>query len=101
MMDGSFASSPMTWSAGGQDEHPCEVNSSTTARGSADAGRIIAMMAHTETAPDHRKNPPNSIMSRHAGLAAIDDAATKNKPSNAQKAALHRPPSDHLPLTSQ
>src|SRR5438046_6177758 len=54
---GSFASSPMILSAGGQDEHPCEVKSSTTARGSACAGRMIAMMAHTPSAPDHREIP--------------------------------------------
>jgi hypothetical protein len=43
-------------SAGGQDEHPCDVNSSTTARGSlASAGRMIATIAHTPSAPDHRE----------------------------------------------
>src|SRR3954451_9662709 len=55
MTDGSFASSPNTLSAGGQDEQPCEVNSSTTARGSAWAGRMIATMAQTPSAPDHRE----------------------------------------------
>src|SRR3954451_24365470 len=52
---GSLASSPMIWSAGGQDEQPCEVKSSTTARGSAWAGRIIATMAQTPSALDHRE----------------------------------------------
>src|SRR5438128_12686559 len=57
---GSLASSPMILSAGGHDEQPCEVNNSTTARGSAWAGRIIATMANTPSAlapsaPDHRE----------------------------------------------
>jgi len=44
----------MILSAGGQDEHPCEVNNSTTARGSAWAGRRAAMMANTPSALDQR-----------------------------------------------
>jgi len=40
---------------GGQDEHPCEVNNSTTARGSAWAGRMTATIAQTPSAPDHRE----------------------------------------------
>src|SRR5215813_6590322 len=55
MMDGSLASSPMILSAGGQDEQPCEVKSSTTARGSAWAGRMTAMIAQIPRAPDHRE----------------------------------------------
>src|SRR5580704_5645252 len=55
MMDGSLASSPMILSAGGQDEQPCEVNSSITARGSAEAGRTTATRAQTPSAPDHRE----------------------------------------------
>src|SRR5579872_1755213 len=52
---GSLASSPMILSAGGQDEQPCEVKSSTTARGSAaSAGRMIATIAQTPKAPDQR-----------------------------------------------
>src|ERR1700761_4714441 len=51
--DGSLASSPMILSAGGHDEHPCDVNSSTTARGSAACtGRAIAATAQTPSAPD-------------------------------------------------
>src|ERR1700752_4097705 len=38
---GSLASSPTILSAGGQDEQPCEVNNSTTPRGSARAGTDI------------------------------------------------------------
>src|ERR1700727_697317 len=53
--DGSFASSPMILSAGGHDEHPCDVNSSTTARGSAWAGRTIATIAQPPRGPDHRE----------------------------------------------
>ena len=53
--EGSLASSPIILSAGGQDEHPCEVNSSTTARGSAWAGRMMATIAQTPSAPDHRE----------------------------------------------
>src|ERR1700761_3779584 len=52
---GSLARSPMIFSAGGQEEHPCDVNSSTTARGSAWAGRMIATIAQTPSAPDHRE----------------------------------------------
>ena len=53
--DGSLASSPMILSAGGHDEQPCEVNSSTTARGSAWAGRMMATIAQTPSAPDQRE----------------------------------------------
>src|SRR5580704_10092027 len=57
MTEGSLASSPMILSAGGHDEHPCEVNNSTTARGSAAwAGRMMATIAQTPSAPDHREN---------------------------------------------
>src|SRR5579859_5405918 len=52
MMEGSFASSPMILSAGGQDEQPCEVKSSTTARGSAIAGRMTATIAQTPKTPE-------------------------------------------------
>src|SRR3984885_10894872 len=50
--DGSLARSPITLSAGGHDEHPWDVNSSTTARGSAWAGRMTATIAQTPSAPD-------------------------------------------------
>src|SRR5580704_5292773 len=53
--DGSLASSPMILSAGGHDEHPCDVNSSTTARGSAWAGRPIAATAQIPSAPEKRE----------------------------------------------
>src|SRR5882757_6858963 len=53
--DGSLDNSPMILSAGGHDEHPWDVNSSTTARGSAWAGRMIATMAQTPSVPDHRE----------------------------------------------
>ena len=55
MTFGSLASSPKTLSAAGQDEQPCEVNNSTTARGSAWAGRAIATTAQTPSAPDNRE----------------------------------------------
>src|SRR6185437_11429058 len=55
MMEGSFASSPMILSAGGQDEQPWEVKSSTTARGSAWAGRMTATIAQIPRAPDQRE----------------------------------------------
>ncbi len=50
----------MTLSAGGQEEQPCEVKSSTTARGSASAGRMTATIAQMpsapdQSAPDHRE----------------------------------------------
>src|SRR5579863_115267 len=53
---GSLASSPTTLSAGGQDEQPCDVKSSITARGSAaTAGRTMATIAQTPRALDHRE----------------------------------------------
>src|ERR1700741_1274478 len=55
MTSGSLASSPMILSAGGHDEHPCEVKSSTTARGSAWAGRMTAMIATSPRALDQRE----------------------------------------------
>jgi hypothetical protein len=55
MTDGSLASSPMILSAGGHDEQPCDVKSSTTARGSAWAGRMTATIAQTLSAPDQRE----------------------------------------------
>src|SRR5271170_1672248 len=54
--EGSLASSPTTLSAGGQDEQPCDVKSSITARGSAaTAGRTTATIAQTPRALDHRE----------------------------------------------
>src|SRR5580704_6023772 len=54
--EGSFANSPTTLSAGGQDEQPCDVKSSITARGSAaTAGRMTATIAQTPSALDHRE----------------------------------------------
>src|ERR1700722_1659062 len=54
--EGSFANSPITLSAGGQDEQPCDVNNSITARGSAaTAGRTTATIAQTPRALDHRE----------------------------------------------
>src|SRR3984885_14533762 len=54
--EGSFANSPTTLSAGGQDEQPCDVNNSITARGSAaTAGRTTATIAQTPIALDHRE----------------------------------------------
>jgi hypothetical protein len=55
MIEGSLASSPISLSAGGHDEQPCDVNSSTTARGSASAGRMTATIATMPSAPDHRE----------------------------------------------
>src|SRR5689334_10829656 len=52
MIEGSLERSPMILSAGGQDEQPCEVNNSTTARGSACAGRMMATVAQVLSASD-------------------------------------------------
>jgi hypothetical protein len=52
----------MILSAGGQDEHPCEVNNSTTARGSADAEVTNVTMAQALIAPDHRDMPLLAII---------------------------------------
>src|SRR3954465_12969270 len=60
--DGSLARSPMILSAGGQDEQPCEVNSSTTALGWASALPLAAMAAHTLSAPVHCDMPPKDFM---------------------------------------
>src|SRR6266704_1216896 len=67
MTEGSLARSPMTLSAGGQDEQPCEVKSSTTARGSASAGRMTATIAQMpsapdQSAPDHRETKGEAII---------------------------------------
>src|SRR3569832_792228 len=55
MIEGSLARSPMTLSAGGQEEQPWEVKSSPTARGSASAGRMTATIAQMPSAPDQRE----------------------------------------------
>src|SRR5581483_8701377 len=67
IIEGSLARSPMTLSAGGQEEQPWEVKSSTTARGSAWAGRMTATMAQMpsapdQNAPDHRETKLEAIM---------------------------------------
>src|SRR6185437_2984453 len=59
---GSLANSPRSLSAGGQDEQPCEVKSSTTARGSAWAGLMIAMIAKRPSAPDQRAKELQAII---------------------------------------
>src|SRR6476620_10726265 len=68
---GSLASSPMILSAGGQDEQPCEVNSSTPARGSAAAGRMTAMIAQTPSAPDKIAPDQREIGLREIRLEAV------------------------------
>src|SRR5262245_41157933 len=69
MIEGSLARSPMILSAGGQDEQPCEVNKSTTARGSACAGRMMATMAQMLSAPDH--NAPDQRETRLEAIVAV------------------------------
>src|ERR1700688_3638703 len=100
--DGSLASSPRILSAGGHDEHPCEVNSPITARGSAWAGRMMATIAHKASAPDHRE------IKLWAIIAVILETRTPcpigvshlvaPKP---RRRPLHRPPPPTPPLTSQ
>src|ERR1700733_15510561 len=62
--EGSFANSPTTLSAGGEDEKPWAVNNSITAPGcaahtargsAATAGRTTATIAQTPSALDHRE----------------------------------------------
>src|ERR1035437_6037274 len=107
MTDGSLASSPSSLSAGGHDEHPIYVNSSTTARGSAWAGRMIATIAQTPSAPDHREiqlwaaiavmlKPRNTRIVAVNSLRHLTAAAFQR-----EKATLHRPPPLHPLLTSQ
>src|SRR5947208_216485 len=92
---GSFASSPMILSAGGQDEQPWEVNSSTTARGSAWAGRMTATIAQTPSAPDHREIELWAIIVVILGTANVASSPLtfpylygQIMPLNAGKAAL-------------
>src|ERR1700745_99327 len=59
----------MILSAGGHDEQPCEVKSSTTARGSAWAGRMMAMIAKIPKAPDQREKELWAIISDIANHA--------------------------------
>src|SRR3979490_2277181 len=100
----SLASSPRTLSAAGHDEHPCDVNNSTTARGSAWAGRTIATMAQTPSAPDHREIKLWVIV--WVIIVATLEPGYDTTPGSGStfkraKAALHRPPFVHPPLTSQ
>src|SRR3569833_377862 len=55
MMDSSCASSPTSSSAGGQDEQPWLVKSSSTARGSALATSGAATSAATKNGAPHAK----------------------------------------------
>src|SRR5579872_432520 len=82
---GSLASSPISLSAGGQDEQPCEVKSSTTARGSAVAGPTAATMApqtpkETPKAPDHRETELTAIIA--VNFVAILTQARSQMPSD-------------------
>src|SRR6516225_7049778 len=80
MIDGSFASSPRILSAGGHDEQPCEVKSSTTARGSAWAGRMMAMIAKSPRAPDQREKELWAIIAviaNHAPASPHPSLGTK------------------------
>ena len=69
MIEGSLERSPMTLSAGGQDEQPCEVKSSTTARGSASAGRMTATIAQIPSAPD--QSAPDQRETRLEAIIAV------------------------------
>src|SRR6516225_5627533 len=77
MTSGSLASSPMILSAGGHDEQPCEVKSSTTARGSAWAGRMMAMIAKSPRAPDQREKELWAIIANHAPASPHPSLGTK------------------------
>src|ERR1700744_961375 len=121
MIEGSFASSPISLSAGGHDEQPCEVNNSTTARGSgAWAGRITATIAQRPSAPDHRDIELLLIVlvilesryhaakrqvltdqfckpaspARHS-LTDLPRTIGSDQPSNAGRRPFHRPPPRH------
>src|SRR5689334_24299029 len=98
--EGSFASSPMILSAGGQDEQPCEVKSSTTARGSAWAGRMMATIAQMPRAPDQRENMFPVVITL-ISLASIRLAGPENCPEMHGGGPCLRPPPNQPPLTSQ
>src|SRR5436305_1780822 len=97
---GSLASSPMTLSAGGQDEQPCEVKSSTTARGSAIAGRTTATIAQTPNTPE---TPDHREIELQAIIAVMLKPELTNAPGlrNRRKQPCLRLPSLLSPLTSQ
>src|SRR5580704_16026009 len=111
MIEGSFASSPISLSAGGHDEQPCDVNSSTTARGSvACAGRMTATIAQRLSAPDHRDmelllivlvilesryHAGNRVVRRPQALTDLPCDGGSDQPSNARRRPFHRPPSLH------
>src|SRR6185312_14602858 len=79
MTDGSLASSPSSLSAGGQDEQPWEVKSSTTARGSACAGRMTATIAQTpRAAPDHRAILVKAIIATVPELLGVEPCRVTN-----------------------
>src|ERR1700742_873955 len=112
MIEGSsLASSPISLSAGGQDEQPCEVNNSTTARGSvALAGRMTATTAQRPNAPDHRDMELLFIVEFYWKVVTTLETAQppsrpftdlpcrtgSHQPSNARRRPLHRPPPRHL-----
>src|ERR1700722_5329851 len=106
-IDGSLASSPMILSAGGHDEQPCDVKSSTTARGSGRAGRTTATIAQTPSGPDHREMQLRAIIAVILGTGKLPRAATSASrrliaPTfERKKATFHRPPPVNSPLTSQ
>src|SRR5690242_21060923 len=100
MMEGSFASSPMILSAGGQDEQPWEVKSSTTARGSAWAGRMMATIAQSPRAPDQRETRLQAIIPVIT-LASTRLPGPENCPEMQGGGQCHRPPPNQPPLTSQ
>src|ERR1700730_10349864 len=93
MTDGSLANSPMILSAGGHEEHPCEVNSSTTARGSAWAGRTMATIAQTPSAPDHREIRLKAIIAvildpGNSRVVAVNIVAAPDRTFDCKKAAF-------------
>src|SRR5690606_37713106 len=78
-IDGSFERSPRISSAAGHEEQPCDVNSSTTARGSAKAARLSATSAQTPSAPDSRVKTPRDIIKITETAAQREACGMKEK----------------------
>src|SRR4051812_7560418 len=110
MIEGSLESSPASLSAGGHDEQPWLVNSSTTARGSACSGPAVNAAATTASDNATRALIPISTSSTRRltgvseGLFAPQPApraATRQTADVSSPRTSHNDNAVHRPLNSQ